>query len=130
MECRRVPFRASPLLGRVAGFLEQLALGANQRIFARVQLTCGKLGHDPIHRVTKLALQQHMIVVQQGDDNDRAGMHDVFSAGALPIWQSDDVAPCLKEASVRSEEHTSELQSLMRTSYAVFCLKKKHSEQI
>src|SRR3546814_1733945 len=29
------------------------------------------------------------------------------------------LAPC------RSEEHTSELQSLMRTSYAVFCLKKK-----
>src|SRR3546814_7142256 len=27
---------------------------------------------------------------------------------------------------VRSEEHTSELQSLMRISYAVFCLKKKH----
>src|SRR3546814_4224989 len=27
----------------------------------------------------------------------------------------------------RSEEHTSELQSLMRTSYAVFCLKKKTS---
>src|SRR3546814_1846058 len=26
----------------------------------------------------------------------------------------------------RSEEHTSELKSLMRTSYAVFCLKKKH----
>src|SRR3546814_2027095 len=30
-------------------------------------------------------------------------------------------APCL-----RSEEHTSELQSLMRISYAVFCLKKKN----
>src|SRR3546814_10905015 len=28
-------------------------------------------------------------------------------------------------AAVRSEEHTSELQSLMRISYAVFCLKKK-----
>src|SRR3546814_997625 len=28
-------------------------------------------------------------------------------------------------ASIRSEEHTSELQSLMRISYAVFCLKKK-----
>src|SRR3546814_9948810 len=28
---------------------------------------------------------------------------------------------------VRSEEHTSELQSLMRISYAVFCLKKKNS---
>src|SRR3546814_5049799 len=30
-----------------------------------------------------------------------------------------------KEATERSEEHTSELQSLMRISYAVFCLKKK-----
>src|SRR3546814_1912857 len=29
----------------------------------------------------------------------------------------------------RSEEHTSELQSLMRTSYAVFCLKKKTNTQ-
>src|SRR3546814_9123596 len=36
---------------------------------------------------------------------------------------------CRKSASDRSEEHTSELQSLMRTSYAVFCLKKKtHSK--
>src|SRR3546814_6131026 len=31
--------------------------------------------------------------------------------------------------SVRSEEHTSELQSLMRISYAVFCLKKKKTQQ-
>src|SRR3546814_9771266 len=31
--------------------------------------------------------------------------------------------------SVRSEEHTSELQSLMRISYAVFCLKKKKNRQ-
>src|SRR3546814_7483722 len=30
----------------------------------------------------------------------------------------------------RSEEHTSELQSLMRISYAVFCLQKKKQEQI
>src|SRR3546814_3181905 len=29
---------------------------------------------------------------------------------------------------IRSEEHTSELQSLMRSSYAVFCLKKKHEQ--
>src|SRR3546814_7249371 len=33
--------------------------------------------------------------------------------------------PRLLSADDRSEEHTSELQSLMRTSYAVFCLKKK-----
>src|SRR3546814_10513757 len=32
-------------------------------------------------------------------------------------------------ASMRSEEHTSELQSLMRISYAVFCLKKKKTNK-
>src|SRR3546814_8086560 len=34
--------------------------------------------------------------------------------------------PCLSKA-FRSEEHTSELQSLMRISYAVFCLKQQNS---
>src|SRR3546814_1871916 len=34
------------------------------------------------------------------------------------------------ETEPRSEEHTSELQSLMRISYAVFCLKKKHTNNI
>src|SRR3546814_8892529 len=36
-----------------------------------------------------------------------------------------EVAPVM---ALRSEEHTSELQSLMRISYAVFCLKKKNSQ--
>src|SRR3546814_5324764 len=35
----------------------------------------------------------------------------------------------LREDEVRSEEHTSELQSLMRISYAVFCLKKNKNTQ-
>src|SRR3546814_10108450 len=30
---------------------------------------------------------------------------------------------------IKSEEHTSELQSIMRISYAVFCLKKKHNNE-
>src|SRR3546814_3137066 len=34
--------------------------------------------------------------------------------------------PATRARTGRSEEHTSELQSLMRTSYAVFCLKKKN----
>src|SRR3546814_5239844 len=37
--------------------------------------------------------------------------------------------PEKKEKEPRSEEHTSELQSLMRISYAVFCLKKKKKQQ-
>src|SRR3546814_5985690 len=39
----------------------------------------------------------------------------------------DAVAMLVREP--RSEEHTSELQSLMRISYAVFCLKKKKTRQ-
>src|SRR3546814_1117160 len=38
------------------------------------------------------------------------------------------VLPAAAHAQYRSEEHTSELQSLMRISYAVFCLKKKKSK--
>src|SRR3546814_10446216 len=34
----------------------------------------------------------------------------------------------IRAAKGRSEEHTSELQSLMRISYAVFCLKKKNTQ--
>src|SRR3546814_3860820 len=43
------------------------------------------------------------------------------------IWHTSggQGAPTVPYARNRSEEHTSELQSLMRNSYAVFCLKKK-----
>src|SRR3546814_9484684 len=47
-----------------------------------------------------------------------SSLHSVKpSADWLPSWAMTSVS--------RSEEHTSELQSLMRSSYAVFCLKKK-----
>src|SRR3546814_6258769 len=42
-----------------------------------------------------------------------------------PRWQPEWIEPRTLLADLRSEEHTSELQSLMRISYAVFCLKKK-----
>src|SRR3546814_1763388 len=41
-----------------------------------------------------------------------------------------DLHQRIVECFVRSEEHTSELQSLMRISYAVFCLKKKKEYQM
>src|SRR3546814_4895124 len=37
--------------------------------------------------------------------------------------------PWIERRARRSEEHTSELQSLMRISYAVFCLKKKNNNK-
>src|SRR3546814_2165365 len=54
-----------------------------------------------------------------------------FVAGRLPYKRKPPSPAARNAASVqsrllpRSEEHTSELQSLMRISYAVFCLKKK-----
>src|SRR3546814_3105450 len=39
-------------------------------------------------------------------------------------WQHKSTGMLLVDVAKRSEEHTSELQSLMRISYAVFCLKK------
>src|SRR3546814_13485381 len=53
------------------------------------------------------------------------GTGHVFAHGER--WQAAGVADLT--AGMRSEEHTSELQSLMRISYAVFCLKKKNKKK-
>src|SRR3546814_7734167 len=51
--------------------------------------------------------------------------------GAIGLWRLPDFYTRLHAAGItdRSEEHTSELQSLMRTSYADFCLKKKKQHE-
>src|SRR3546814_1921663 len=51
-----------------------------------------------------------------------------MQAGALGLCCAK-LAEAEALAAARSEEHTSELQSLMRISYAVFCLKKKNRNQ-
>src|SRR3546814_3709123 len=53
----------------------------------------------------------------------------VVEFGELQIGMTDPLrVRCGRgQVAVRSEEHTSELQSLMRISYAVFCLKKKQN---
>src|SRR3546814_4625292 len=45
--------------------------------------------------------------------------------GIIGLLLAVPLLVCVKLVLARSEEHTSELQSLMRISYAVFCLKKK-----
>src|SRR3546814_3535062 len=47
----------------------------------------------------------------------------------LVFWPADMSATQTAGDGTRSEEHTSELQSLMRTSYAVFCLNKKNTHR-
>src|SRR3546814_2833513 len=64
--------------------------------------------------VAQAQLRARLLLVAglAGDDRDRTG-------GGVAAEQR----------ALRSEEHTSELQSLMRISYAVFCLKKKKRNQ-
>src|SRR3546814_5927884 len=59
----------------------------------------------------------HPIGETGGVDEATVSFHSVGSTRY--VVQQD------RDGEVRSEEHTSELQSLMRISYAVFCLKKK-----
>src|SRR3546814_10063684 len=72
------------------------------------------LPHQMIQLLAHLAAVARDLVaeVQQAD------MLEVEEAVVLVLALGGDV---------RSEEHTSELQSLMRISYAVFCLKKKNT---
>src|SRR3546814_10092628 len=63
---------------------------------------------------------------QQQPGQQRAAEYQRAGAQAQPArMAARDLERHLAGDVVRSEEHTSELQSLMRISYAVFCLKKK-----
>src|SRR3546814_4486890 len=66
--------------------------------------------------------------------NAKAGIMAVIEAGEargteIPLMLSMTLTD-MSGRNLRSEEHTSELQSLMRISYAVFCLKKKKANKI
>src|SRR3546814_8074427 len=57
---------------------------------------------------------------------DRHDLRRAIDGVATPQWGTPPAWPThLGAADTSSEEHTSELQSLMRRSYAVFCLKQK-----
>src|SRR3546814_7780107 len=88
----RTATRFAALVGRRTGFQGCLQFGVDRLVLAVVLLVDR---HDPL---TDAAVQRLCLL------RSLRGIADEFDAGA------------------RSEEHTSELQSLMRISYAVFCL--------
>src|SRR3546814_10781744 len=90
-------------------------------------------------RIEQAGTQQEQIVVVRGDTfvmpeiarvrlAAEVGFEELRGSDALDVPQVEILVTAQSEEAavvLRSEEHTSELQSLMRISYAVFCLKKK-----
>src|SRR3546814_1053586 len=91
-------------------------------------LQAGALGLA-VQRLVHLAEGRHHLVEVLGRDAD-AGVRylDDDALRALHAGRAGRASrPDNRRLQQRSEEHTSELQSLMRISYAVFCLKKKNN---
>src|SRR3546814_3297596 len=82
---------------------------------------------DALVSVVKLAEQRRSLEAQRAAVAE-ALRHATnrYQAGYSPYLEQLDAQRSLLNTDLRSEEHTSELQSLMRISYAVFCLKKKN----
>src|SRR3546814_9322215 len=79
---------------------------------------------DPVF-ARVIAARFPQVRVLQGDASELRRL--LREAGIGPVKAVVSGLPLL---SIRSEEHTSELQSLMRISYAVFCLKNKNKHNI
>src|SRR3546814_10180857 len=106
---------------------KRFASGNGARILAHLKLLAGDYGGFPVDRLTH-CLQTATRAHRDGRDEDyvvMALLHDI--GDTLGAFNHPDIAaailkPFLSEENlwIRSEEHTSELQSLMRISYAVF----------
>src|SRR3546814_7413276 len=63
-------------------------------------------------------------------DGSREHLRQLCGIAGFGAIENGERTRCGKRRRLRSEEHTSELQSLMRISYAVFCVKKKTNNNI
>src|SRR3546814_6393832 len=85
-------------------------------VLAHADLVAELAGRRPVLLLDEVAA--HL------DPRRRAALFERLAAGGGQVWMTGTEATRSACAS-RSEEHTSELQSLMRNSYDVFCLNKK-----
>src|SRR3546814_9019667 len=93
---------------------------------------------DLLAASTHLCGERHAVNVICGSSEDFRGHSDprggsackpTVIVGVIGAGRVDELGSRRYGNVVRSEEHTSELQSLMRISYAVFCLKKKNKKK-
>src|SRR3546814_3465834 len=110
----------------------QLLVIERDRELRRIELEFGELDVRNLQRVLDLGGRE----IDQRGDFERIGRR-LHRLGQLPLgpllFERDRRLIRVLDADAghgvcRSEEHTSELQSLMRISYAVFCLKKKKTK--
>src|SRR3546814_3292682 len=85
----------------------------------------GSLGGDAVHALPRHQ-QMNLAQLRRRGDRRQRGVLDGLAVVLDPDQSLHFATPPLTIPR-RSEEHTSELQSLMRTSYAVFCLKKNNT---
>src|SRR3546814_5540047 len=89
----------------------------------------GAVAHDEGTRLAERAAQGLGVVHEGGVVEHREADAETRNRSLVHELGNDDVGQAAfsfnRTGCRRSEEHTSELQSLMRISYAVFCLKKK-----
>src|SRR3546814_1058285 len=88
---------------------------------------------ERLHVVLPNRREGDVVIGQRGDGVAIGGVdHEDLLPVALLLLHVGDVIDAEQQEVLlrqRSEEHTSELQSLMRISYAVFCLKKKNNKK-
>src|SRR3546814_9798416 len=84
---------------------------------------------QPLHALRDCVGDVSGIAPRLFGDRQRHRRHNPGRAGALRRCAMPHVLRGQIGTARRSEEHTSELQSLMRNSYAVFCLKKKKQKK-
>src|SRR3546814_5669978 len=90
--------------------------------------------HHQVRRDAGMFDVSHMTVIDLHGDNVRAFLRHLLANNVDKLKSPGKALySCMLNEhggvidDLRSEEHTSELQSLMRSSYAVFCLKKKNN---
>src|SRR3546814_10020856 len=119
VEAGKKKFVGFELPGRTLGVIGLGAIGVKVAN-AALELGMNVWGYDPAMTVHN-AWQLNSGVRQALSVDDLVSKSQFISVH-VPLL---DATRGLINADRRSEEHTSELQSLMRISYAVFCLKKK-----
>src|SRR3546814_2841197 len=83
---------------------------------------------DPVSRRLRQKATFHVVPNMNPDGSSRGHLRTNAVGTNLNREWHEPSAEKSPEVLHRSEEHTSELQSLMRISYAVFCLKKKNKD--